>query len=491
MRKRFHNFVLFAGLALAVAFVAVTVVQAGTGYVDPTGKWAWGTNIGWLNFNPTHGGVTVYDDHLEGYAWAENVGWIRLGTHEGGGAHTYANDAAGTYGVNNDGAGHLSGYAWGTNIGWINFSPTHGGVSIDPETGEFDGYAWAENVGWISFNGDSYQVTTTSALSVLESAVLANEQIVSDFAVIYGNVRQLTVNFSRDVYNPAGDTDPDDVTNPDNYLLFGAGEDGVYDTQSCDLVPGVDPNDEAISVGPVAYSNGGGSGPFVASLAVNGGEQLPVGEYRLMICGSTSIVDLNNVALAGDGVTSGTDWVKTFSVAAYPSEEATVPATGFAQGQVTDLLARSEGAVYAQTAMTLEIPALGVSAPIEGVPLGAAGWDVRWLGDSAGYLEGSAFPTWDGNTVITGHVWAADDSPGIFVDLKSLNYGDQIEIHAWGQTYVYEVRESRLLGAKNVQAMMQSEENDWVSLITCEGYNPFNESYLFRRMVRAVLVEFE
>jgi LPXTG-site transpeptidase (sortase) family protein len=168
-----------------------------------------------------------------------------------------------------------------------------------------------------------------------------------------------------------------------------------------------------------------------------------------------------------------------------------VPATGFAQGQVTDLLARSEGAVYAQTAMTLEIPALGVSAPIEGVPLGAAGWDVRWLGDSAGYLEGSAFPTWDGNTVITGHVWAADDSPGIFVDLKSLNYGDQIEIHAWGQTYVYEVRESRLLGAKNVQAMMQSEENDWVSLITCEGYNPFNESYLFRRMVRAVLVEFE
>jgi hypothetical protein len=42
-----------------------------------------------------------------------------------------------------------------------------------------------------------------------------------------------------------------------------------------------------------------------------------------------------------------------------------------------------------------------------------------------------------------------------------------------------------------VQAMMQSEENDWVTLITCEGYNPFNESYLFRRMVRAVLVEFE
>ena len=177
MKKRFrgraHKFVLYAGLALVVAFIAVRVVQAGTGYIDPTGKWAWGTNIGWINFNPTHGGVTVYDDHLEGYAWAENVGWIRLGAYDGGGAHTYANDAANTYGVNNDGAGNLSGYAWGTNIGWINFNPTHGGVSIDSATGDFDGYAWAENVGWISFNGATYQVTTTTALNVLESGVLA------------------------------------------------------------------------------------------------------------------------------------------------------------------------------------------------------------------------------------------------------------------------------------------------------------------------------
>jgi hypothetical protein len=77
-------------------------------------------SAGWINFNPTHGEVTVYADHLEGYAWGENIGWIRLGTHTGGGAHTYTNDAAGTYGVNNDGSGSLSGYAWGTNVGRIN-----------------------------------------------------------------------------------------------------------------------------------------------------------------------------------------------------------------------------------------------------------------------------------------------------------------------------------------------------------------------------------
>ena len=133
----------------------VNVVNASTGYVDPSNKWAWGTNIGWINFSPTNGGVEVYNDHLEGYVWAENIGWIRLGTYDGGGSHTYANDASGTYGVNNDGLGNLSGYAWSTNTGWINFKPTYGGVTVDPSTGEFNGYAWGENVGWISFKGGS------------------------------------------------------------------------------------------------------------------------------------------------------------------------------------------------------------------------------------------------------------------------------------------------------------------------------------------------
>jgi hypothetical protein len=158
---RTHKYYPVLLLALLLSLLVYTVVYA-AGNIDATNKWAWGSNIGWINFNPTHGGVTVYDDHLEGYAWAENIGWIRLGAYEGGGAHTYANDAAGTYGVNNDGAGNLSGYAWGANVGWINFNPSHSQVTIDPDTGEFDGYAWAENVGWIHFRNSG-----TNAYSVL------------------------------------------------------------------------------------------------------------------------------------------------------------------------------------------------------------------------------------------------------------------------------------------------------------------------------------
>jgi len=156
-------------LIAVVVLCLVTAAQAATGNIDPNNKWAWGTNVGWINFNPTHGGVTVYSDHLEGYAWGENIGWIRLGAYEGGGSHTYANDAANTYGVNNDGNGNLSGYAWGTNVGWINFNPTHNQVTIDHTNGNFDGYAWGENIGWIHFKGTggvAYGVVWSHALTV-------------------------------------------------------------------------------------------------------------------------------------------------------------------------------------------------------------------------------------------------------------------------------------------------------------------------------------
>jgi hypothetical protein len=41
---------------------------------------AWSANAGWINFNPTHGGVTVdpVTGGFEGYAWAENIGWIQF-----------------------------------------------------------------------------------------------------------------------------------------------------------------------------------------------------------------------------------------------------------------------------------------------------------------------------------------------------------------------------------------------------------------------------
>jgi len=91
--------------------------------MDPIYKYAWGENIGWVNFNPINGNVNVSDTNITGFVWSENYGWINLSPTNGG--------------VFNDGNGNLSGYAWGKNLGWIDFSH----VKIKPDTGEFSGYA--------------------------------------------------------------------------------------------------------------------------------------------------------------------------------------------------------------------------------------------------------------------------------------------------------------------------------------------------------------
>jgi LPXTG-site transpeptidase (sortase) family protein len=126
--------------------------------------------------------------------------------------------------------------------------------------------------------------------------------------------------------------------------------------------------------------------------------------------------------------------------------------------------------------------------PILSVPVVNGEWDVTWLGDSAGWLEGTAFPTYAGNTGITAHVWDANNNPGPFANLKNLRHGDEVKVHAWGYVYTYEVRYNYLVRPDNPY-VMQHEEYDWVTLLTCESYNPDLEIYRFRRVVRAALMD--
>jgi hypothetical protein len=151
--KNKHTILFSLNILLSLAMLETHAASN----IDPANKHAWSTNAGWIDFRPTHGGVTVYPDHLEGYAWAENFGWIQLGSHNAGGAHTYANTSHTNWGINNDGAGKLSGYAWSTHVGWINFNSSQ--ITINQTTGDFDGDAWSENIGWIRFNGSpTYKV---------------------------------------------------------------------------------------------------------------------------------------------------------------------------------------------------------------------------------------------------------------------------------------------------------------------------------------------
>ena len=128
---------------------------------------------------------------------------------------------------------------------------------------------------------------------------------------------------------------------------------------------------------------------------------------------------------------------------------------------------------------------------IVGVPLQDGAWDTTWLGSDASWLEGSAFPTWEGTTVLTGHVWDAANNPGPFARRRTLRYGDAVRIRAWGQVYTYEVVDSRIVLPGSVDSAFEHQERDYLSLVTCELYNPFSGEYFFRRVVSAVLVNVE
>ncbi len=200
---------LLLGLILSLLVVGVALAA---GNISATNKWAWSTNAGWVNFNPANGGVTVYNDHLEGYAWAENVGWIRLGAYTGGGTHTYLNTSNTDYGVNrNPGTGALSGYAWSTNVGWINFAPTNGGVTVS-EAGDFSGYAWGENIGWIKFNGTAlnstaYKVATAAPLAVTLADFSAVQQ--GDHVLLTWETNSELNNRGFDLYRGTSAVGPD------------------------------------------------------------------------------------------------------------------------------------------------------------------------------------------------------------------------------------------------------------------------------------------
>lgn len=301
-------------------------------------------------------------------------------------------------------------------------------------------------------------------------------------AVMSPGPSNFTVTFSKDISNPAGSTSTDDATNPNNYLLINQGANGIVDTASC--AGGIATDDTRVTVTGVTYN----SATLTSRVTLAG--ILPAGKYRLFVCGTTSIVDLGNNALAGDGTTSGTDYMFDFvvnTVATLPG----LPDTGFAPNRVTSLPLQPVHKIYSFLGdIWLEIPAQNVRANIVGVPESDHGWDVTWLGNDIGWLHGTAFPSWEGNSVLTAHVYNSNGVPGPFLNIKNLKYGDKIIVHMYGEKYVFEIRSSRLSRpASTGFAFAHLDGYSYLTLITCQGYNPLNNSYLFRRIIRAVLVD--
>ena len=137
-----HNLALAFFVFLLSACALPVSASETVGTIVGQNTYAWGENMGWINFAPTDAhasylGLTVTDTAVAGYAWSKEFGWINFSPTNSG------------QGVVNTSSGALSGRAWSSALGWINFA----GVSINT-SGVFTGVAGTEgsDAGRISFD---------------------------------------------------------------------------------------------------------------------------------------------------------------------------------------------------------------------------------------------------------------------------------------------------------------------------------------------------
>jgi LPXTG-site transpeptidase (sortase) family protein len=164
-----------------------------------------------------------------------------------------------------------------------------------------------------------------------------------------------------------------------------------------------------------------------------------------------------------------------------------IPVTGFAPDALTQLNLSARPR-YDALGMSIEIPVLRVNTSIVGVEIRNGSWDVSWLQNQVGWLNGTAYPTWKGNSVLTGHVVNADGKAGIFSRLKYLRTGEFIFVNAGGYRYTYQVVSNTVIPPNDVAAF-QHKDQTYLTLITCDNFDVETNSYLARVAVGAKLVD--
>ncbi len=136
-------------VVFAASFSLYAHASETNGTIDATNKYAWGENVGWVNFAPqnnsTYSGLVITDTAVTGYGWSKEFGWINFSPTNSG------------QGVINTSEGHLSGKAWISSLGWLDMS----GVTINA-SGKFTGTAGTEggSVGRVSFDCTNCNVVT-------------------------------------------------------------------------------------------------------------------------------------------------------------------------------------------------------------------------------------------------------------------------------------------------------------------------------------------
>lgn len=163
---------IMPAVLLTTGYWLLTPAVHASSTINTTNKFAYGANIGWMDWRGDAGtnGVVIGEFVCSGNIYAANVGWINLGSGNPTNGIQYTNNSTNDFGVNHLGTGELRGFAYGANIGWVVFTNrSAAGLLLSTEiprfdliTGKFSGYAYSANVGWISLSNAFAFVQTDS-----------------------------------------------------------------------------------------------------------------------------------------------------------------------------------------------------------------------------------------------------------------------------------------------------------------------------------------
>jgi LPXTG-site transpeptidase (sortase) family protein len=115
-------------------------------------------------------------------------------------------------------------------------------------------------------------------------------------------------------------------------------------------------------------------------------------------------------------------------------------------------------------------------------------WDLTYLDNFAGHLEGTPDIGQGGNFVLAGHVELKDGIPGPFVNVHKLTVGDDIMIYSETPDKPYLVR-YRVTDVKSVEPnaidVIRNRGYEELTLITCSDWDQQKGEYLTRVIVHA------
>jgi|GEM_PF-1413334 LPXTG-site transpeptidase (sortase) family protein len=173
----------------------------------------------------------------------------------------------------------------------------------------------------------------------------------------------------------------------------------------------------------------------------------------------------------------------------YALREGVLPETGFAPNSMTELSQPPASVDTSLGDLQISIPEISLQTEIVSIQRRANTWGVDWLTTSVGHLDGTAYPTHVGNTVLAGHVNLPDGSNGPFAAVDQLQWGDEIILRLDGVNYIYEIRSIYTTDPHNLDILEKNDGYDWLTLITCAEFDETSGIFRQRVVVETVLVD--